>query len=279
MRGLAPATRVMSRNDPPTADSGSCPSTRPAPAWLTSALAIACGRWLVSATSRSCAPGSIATGRAPSDDDEARAAAGGRRIGRRHRRQELGRSVEQVGRGRWRRRAPRSRRRDGRRRTGGCRPTSATSRPLVEPTSETTSRPARAASTCPRQRRQLGHRAAHERQVGAGQRLGSVGVEARDRSPLEADLAGRRRRGRRRPPRRRGAVAASASEPPIRPSPTTATLMAPVCAASSAARISSATPEGQVERLARIQPRVAERRVVDGRGGPRSPPRSRPGTR
>ena len=34
IRGLAPATRVMSRNEPPTAPSGSWPSTRPAPAWF-----------------------------------------------------------------------------------------------------------------------------------------------------------------------------------------------------------------------------------------------------
>src|SRR5581483_3368746 len=65
IRGLAPATRVMSRREPPAAASGSCPSTRLAPAWLTSRLASACGRWLVSATSRSCARGSTATGVAP----------------------------------------------------------------------------------------------------------------------------------------------------------------------------------------------------------------------
>ena len=62
----AGATRVMSRSDPPAAASGSWPSTRVAPAWLTSTFASAWGRWLVSATSRSCACGSIATGVAPS---------------------------------------------------------------------------------------------------------------------------------------------------------------------------------------------------------------------
>ena len=56
----------MSRNDPPTAPSGSWPSTRPAPAWFARTFATACGRWLVMATRRSWAPGSIATGRAPS---------------------------------------------------------------------------------------------------------------------------------------------------------------------------------------------------------------------
>jgi len=58
---------VMSRSEPPAAASGSWPSIRPAPAWLTSRLARACGRWLVSATRRSCAAGSIATGTAPSE--------------------------------------------------------------------------------------------------------------------------------------------------------------------------------------------------------------------
>ena len=67
IRGLAPAMRVMSRSEPPAAWSGSWPSTRVAPAWLRSTLASACGMWLVTATSRSCAPASIATGRAPSD--------------------------------------------------------------------------------------------------------------------------------------------------------------------------------------------------------------------
>src|SRR5687767_15101734 len=38
---------------------------RDAPAWFRSTFASACGRWLVTATSRSCADGSIAKGRAP----------------------------------------------------------------------------------------------------------------------------------------------------------------------------------------------------------------------
>src|SRR5262249_10350087 len=67
MRGFAPATRVMSRSDPAAAASGSCPSMREAPAWFSSRFASAWGRWLVSATSRSCACGSTATGTAPSD--------------------------------------------------------------------------------------------------------------------------------------------------------------------------------------------------------------------
>ena len=44
IRGLAPATRVMSRNEPPAAESGSCPSMRDEPAWLSSTFASACGR-------------------------------------------------------------------------------------------------------------------------------------------------------------------------------------------------------------------------------------------
>ena len=46
MRGLAPATRVMSRSEPPALASGSWPSTRVEPAWLTSMFESACGRWL-----------------------------------------------------------------------------------------------------------------------------------------------------------------------------------------------------------------------------------------
>ena len=66
MRGLAPATRVMSRNEPPIAVSGSWPSMRASPACTTSRFASTCGRWLVTASRRSCTPASIATGVAPS---------------------------------------------------------------------------------------------------------------------------------------------------------------------------------------------------------------------
>ena len=44
IRGLAPAMRVMSRSEPPAAWSGSWPSTRVAPAWLSSTFASACGQ-------------------------------------------------------------------------------------------------------------------------------------------------------------------------------------------------------------------------------------------
>ncbi len=68
MRGFAPAMRVMSRNEPPACASGSCPSTREAPVWLATMFASTCGTWLVSATSRSCAAASIATGVAPTSE-------------------------------------------------------------------------------------------------------------------------------------------------------------------------------------------------------------------
>ena len=68
IRGFAPATRVMSRSDPPAPASGSWPSTRTEPRWFMSTFASACGTWLVSATSLSCARGSTATGTAPSAD-------------------------------------------------------------------------------------------------------------------------------------------------------------------------------------------------------------------
>ena len=96
MRGFAPATRVMSRSEPPAAASGSWPSTRVAPAWLTSRLARACGRWLVSATSRSCASG--------------RSRPGSRRARRRRR----GRAGSAPGRSRATGSGTRSRRRRGR---------------------------------------------------------------------------------------------------------------------------------------------------------------------
>ena len=60
--------RVMSRSDPPAACRGSCPSTLVEPAWVRRTFARTCGRWLVTATSRSWASGPIATGRAPSED-------------------------------------------------------------------------------------------------------------------------------------------------------------------------------------------------------------------
>ena len=96
--GFAPATRVMSRSEPPAASSGSCPSTLPPPAWFRSTFASACGRWLVTATSRSCASGSIATGTAPSDGDEPVQHLVAVRIGRGDGRQEPGRALEELGR-------------------------------------------------------------------------------------------------------------------------------------------------------------------------------------
>ena len=96
MRGFAPATRVMSRSEPPAAASGSCPSTRTAPAWFRIRLASACGRWLVSAISRSCAAGSIATGTAPERRDEAVQHPVALRLGLRDRCQEPRRSLEEL---------------------------------------------------------------------------------------------------------------------------------------------------------------------------------------
>ena len=99
MRGLAPAIRVMSRSEPAAAASGSCPSTREAPAWLRSRLASACGRWLVTPTRRSCAPGSIATGRRAERRDEAVDEPETVRRSRARRGEEPCRAVEELGRG------------------------------------------------------------------------------------------------------------------------------------------------------------------------------------
>src|ERR671910_2465830 len=62
---FAPATRVMSRKLGPTWRSASPCSERRAAAWEASTFASTCGRWLKTATSRSCVSASTATGRAP----------------------------------------------------------------------------------------------------------------------------------------------------------------------------------------------------------------------
>ena len=146
IRGFAPAMRVMSRSEPPAAGSGSWPSTRDEPAWLRRTFASACGRWLVTATSRSCAR--------RVDRDRPRAERGDERVhravalrpGRRERRQEPRRALEQVRAGRPGPRvsAPQI----------GCPPTNrgsspaaAQTAPFVEPTSVTVQSSARAAST------------------------------------------------------------------------------------------------------------------------------------
>src|SRR5918994_1155525 len=62
---FAPATRVMSRKLGPTWRSASPCSERRAAAWEASTFASTWGRWLKTATSRSCVLASTATGRAP----------------------------------------------------------------------------------------------------------------------------------------------------------------------------------------------------------------------
>src|SRR5918994_822669 len=62
---FAPATRVMSRKLGPTWRSASPCSVRRAAAWEASTFASTCGRWLKTATSRSCVSASTVTGRAP----------------------------------------------------------------------------------------------------------------------------------------------------------------------------------------------------------------------
>ncbi len=66
------------------------------PAWLRSTFASTCGRWLVTATRRSCASGPIATGRAPSERDEAVHEPQPLRRRRRGRRDEPGRALEEL---------------------------------------------------------------------------------------------------------------------------------------------------------------------------------------
>ena len=223
IRGFAPATRVMSRSEPPAAASGSWPSIRPAPAWLTSRFASACGRWLVSATSRSCARGSIATGDGAERGDEAVHEPVALRVGAGGRRQEPGRAVEEVG-GRVRRaRAPRGRRpgwpptkRSGKR----------TDQSFVEPTSVTVQRSGARASTSCDEQRQHGHRRGDDGEVGVGEHLGERCRPRR--APRARGAIGRRaarRRRSRRPSRRRPASPRGRPRRPSGPVPTTGELV------------------------------------------------------
>ena len=95
MRGLAPATRVMSRRTAPPA-SGSWPSTRTEPAWFRRRFASACGRWLVSASRRSWAAGDGHRDGAERGDEAVHEAVA-IRLRLRQRRQEPGGAVEELG--------------------------------------------------------------------------------------------------------------------------------------------------------------------------------------
>ena len=96
MRGFAPATRVMSRREPPAAPSGSWPSTRTEPAWLRTTFASACGRWLVIAISRSCARRVDGHGDGAQRGDEPVQEAVALRLGLGDGRQEPRRAVEEL---------------------------------------------------------------------------------------------------------------------------------------------------------------------------------------
>ena len=217
MRGFAPAIRVMSRSEPPACASGSWPSMREAPVWFATTFASTCGTWLVSATSRSWAPGSIATGRRAEIGDEAVDETVPVGVGGGDRRQEPRRALEErrarvLGparlaagdrmaadearssrprRGRprpwWSRRRSRSRRRSPR-----APPRPARRAAAIGAATTTSSAPSTASS-----------------------RLAA----AVDRAALDRDRERGRGRGRSRTPRRRAARAASATEAPIRPVP------------------------------------------------------------
>ena len=276
MRGLAPATRVMSRNDPPTAASGSWPSTLPAPAWLTSTFASACGRWLVSATSRSWASGSIATGRAPSEDTKvcSRRCADGSVSATGVRNQvapsnSSGRALA----------TPRA----SDPHTGwpptncGLAPTCATNRPLVDPTSDTAHPDGAASSAWPVSDASSAtgpHTNARSAPSSAPPMVGSKRAIAPRSRPI-SPAASSGSVATTWSPR---AVAASASEPPIRPSPITATLMAGAGRRAPRPR-ASARPRGRPDPATGGRSGGGRRAWRScGRGGPRAPPPSRPGT-
>ncbi len=210
IRALAPATRVMSRNDPPTAASGSWPSTRPAPAWFASTFATACGRWLVRATSRSCASGVDRDRPRAEAGDEPVQPCGGRpdRSGR-GRREEPRRAREEVG----ARVAHAARLRPAHRVAAD--EAAAATRPPPSAGTSSSRRPRRrsprpvASSVSADELGQVGDRPAHDGDVrvgdGALERLRDAGprrpLEARPRRRPDRD---RTRRPRPRAPRRRG---------------------------------------------------------------------------
>ena len=174
------------------------------PAWFTSRFASACGRWLVSATRRSCASRVDRDRHRAERGDEAVQVAVARRVGRRDRREEPRRAVEQLAAARAPPRAPRSRRRDGRRRSarvaGRAAHDAALRRADVGHGGASAPRRAR-----PRLRRPAGDRRATSDQVGA--------LDA----PAASDagrLDGSRARRRRASARRVGVVAAHAATPP-----------------------------------------------------------------
>ena len=220
MRGFAPAMRVMSRSEPPAAWSGSWPSTRVAPAWLRRTFASACGRWLVTATSRSCAPASIATGRAPSEVTKPCTRAQQLGPGPGGRRQEPGRALEQLGVRPLRAARLGTADRVAADEAGVCPRAAAQTALFVEPTSVTT-------QSCGREREHLAHRVR-----AAPRRVPRRGRGRRPRRPRRAIAAGstasrswatRRTSGSGSQPRTVAPArrAASAADAPIRPVPTT----------------------------------------------------------
>ena len=219
-----------------------------APAWLTSRFASACGRWLVSATSRSCASGR----RRPAS--------------RRARRRSRGRGGS--ARGRWRRaasgtrsrprrarrarapaRAPRSRRPDGRRRSADRR-AAAQTRALVEPTSVTV-RLRRSPRAPPRRARAARHRRGDDRELGARERLARASRRARrPRARRRAASASRvgvepEHATRPRPRERRAPTEAPISPVPMIARRVTARQYRPCPRQRPQARISSAMPNAR----------------------------------
>ena len=89
----------MSRSDAPACSSGASSPAAAAATRAISRFASACGRWLVSASRRSCSSASLPDGPRAEGGDELLDTREPGCVGRRQRRQEPGRAVEEVGRG------------------------------------------------------------------------------------------------------------------------------------------------------------------------------------
>ena len=157
---------------------GRGPAMRWRPARLTSRFASTCGRWLVSATSRSCASGVDRDRERAELGDEAVHLAVALGVGVRGRGQKPGRALEEPRGGVLGARAPPSRPSDGRRQTGGEPAAAATTLAFVEPTSVTVASLAGRRRAPPRPR-------AGSAAIGAAtttsSRIGERGVERRRR--------------------------------------------------------------------------------------------------
>ena len=276
MRAFAPATRVMSRNEPPTAASGSCPSMVPArPGSRAGSRARAAGGW--------SAPQAVVGARRDRHRDARRSPSARRpgrvagRIGLRDRRQEPGRAVEDL--------RPRAAGAAGLGAADGMPADEAaavsaamprTRFALVEPMSVTVAAGASRASA-PRPRPAAGRRGADDDQVGVRAGRADGVVHRRDAAALERLLAHAGSGSKPttvRLPRSRARGRATRPSGPTRRSRSDADH----AGQRRRRRISSATRKARSSDW-RAFSRGSQSVCSACRAAPRAPPRRRPGTR